>query len=33
MRFHYDYAGGWGKYHSSKYWKTFKDVCQPYTGP
>src|SRR5438552_3181583 len=23
VRFHYDYAGGWGKYHSAKYWQTF----------
>jgi hypothetical protein len=27
-----DYAGGWGKYHKD-YWKTFQDVCKPYTGP
>ncbi|MDX6503037.1 MAG: hypothetical protein QOE29_162 [Gaiellaceae bacterium] len=33
VRFKYDYAGGWGKYHSAKYWKTFKNVCAPYTGP
>jgi hypothetical protein len=33
VRFHYDYAGGWGKYHSGKYWKTFKNVCTAYTGP
>jgi hypothetical protein len=33
VRFHYDYAGGWGKYRSAKYWKTFKNVCKAYTGP
>src|SRR3954447_11858542 len=33
VRFKYDYAGGWGKYHSAKYWKTFKNACKAYTGP
>jgi hypothetical protein len=32
VRFHLDYAGGWGKYHS-EYWKTFADSCAPYSGP
>src|SRR5262252_4715946 len=27
VRFQYDYAGGWGKYHNSSYWKTFKNSC------
>jgi hypothetical protein len=30
--FHYDYAGGWGKYRTL-YWKTFKNACRPYDGP
>jgi hypothetical protein len=30
--FRIDYAGGWGKYRTL-YWKTFADVCRPYTGP
>jgi hypothetical protein len=33
QRFHYDYAGGWGKYRNGQYWKTFKNACRPYTGP
>ena len=33
MRFHFDYAGGWGKYRKLSYWKTFKNRCRPYTGP
>jgi hypothetical protein len=33
VRFKYDYAGGWGKYHNGQYWKTFKNVCRRYTGP
>jgi hypothetical protein len=33
IRFKYDYAGGWGKYHNGQYWKTFKNVCKAYTGP
>jgi hypothetical protein len=32
VRFRLDYAGGWGKYHRN-YWQTFKDDCQPYSGP
>jgi hypothetical protein len=31
VHFHYDYAGGWGKYHKL-YSKTFKNVCRPYDG-
>ncbi len=27
-----DYAGGWGKYHTT-YWKTFRSACRPYDGP
>src|SRR4029078_8293267 len=32
LAFKLDYAGGWGKYHST-YWKTFKNSCGAYTGP
>jgi hypothetical protein len=32
VHFHYDYAGGWGKYRKL-YWKTFKNACKPYDGP
>lgn len=31
--FKLDRAGGWGFFHKSKYWKKFKNVCQPYDGP
>ena len=27
-----DYAGGWGTYRR-QVWKTFRNVCKPYTGP
>ena len=33
VRFKYDYAGGWGKYHKASYWSTFKNRCAPYDGP
>jgi uncharacterized protein YbaA (DUF1428 family) len=33
QRFKLDYTGGWGKYRKSGYWRTFKNVCRPYTGP
>ena len=33
VRFKYDYAGGWGKYHKASYWSTFRNGCQPYDGP
>jgi hypothetical protein len=33
QRFKLDYAGGWGKYRKARYWRTFKNVCGPYTGP
>ena len=33
VRFKYDYAGGFGKYHNGNYWKTFKNACTPYDGP
>jgi len=33
VRFKYDYAGGFGKYHNGNYWKTFRNVCKPYDGP
>jgi hypothetical protein len=33
QQFKLDYAGGWGKYRKSRYWRTFKNVCRPYTGP
>ena len=32
VKFHLDYAGGWGKYRSL-YWKTFKGSCGAYDGP
>jgi hypothetical protein len=31
--FKLDYAGGWGKYHSTTYWKTFGKTCGAYDGP
>ncbi len=33
VRFKYDYAGGFGKYHNGDYWKSFRNVCGPYDGP
>jgi hypothetical protein len=33
QHFKLDYTGGWGKYHNARYWRTFKNVCGPYTGP
>ena len=33
VRFKFDYAGGWGKYRKSKYWRRFKNRCAPYDGP
>jgi hypothetical protein len=33
VRFRWDYAGGWGKYRSGRYWKTFTDGCRRYDGP
>jgi hypothetical protein len=30
-KFQRDYSGGWGSHRAD--WKTFKNVCQPYTGP
>jgi len=33
VRFRWDYAGGWGKYHKATYWSTFKNACAPYDGP
>jgi hypothetical protein len=33
VRFHWDYAGGWGKYRQSSYWKSFRNSCRPYDGP
>ena len=32
VEFKLDYAGGWGKYHST-YWKTFTGSCGAYDGP
>ena len=32
-RFKFDYAGGWGKYRKTRYWKRFKNRCAPYDGP
>src|SRR5438067_10201559 len=33
VRFKYDYAGGFRKYHNGNYWKTFRDACSTYDGP
>jgi hypothetical protein len=33
QRFKLDFTGGWGKYRKARYWRTFKNVCGPYTGP
>jgi hypothetical protein len=33
VRFKYDYAGGFGKYHNGNYWKTFGKSCGTYDGP
>src|SRR5262249_24295397 len=33
VRFRFDYAGGWGKYRNSSYWKTFVNTCKPYDAP
>ena len=33
VKFRWDYAGGWGKYRKGRYWKSFKNRCQPYDGP
>jgi len=33
VRFHFDYAGGWGQHHNASYWKTFRNACVPYDGP
>ncbi len=33
VEFKLDRAGGWGFFHNSKYWKTFKNVCRHYDGP
>jgi hypothetical protein len=32
VRFKYDYAGGWGKYHRLA-WRNFRNACRPYDGP
>jgi len=33
QQFKLDYAGGWGKYRKTRYWRTFRNVCGRYTGP
>jgi hypothetical protein len=33
VRFRWDYAGGWGKYHKGRYWQRFRNRCRPYDGP
>jgi len=33
VHFKWDYAGGWGKYRNSSYWKRFRNRCRPYDGP
>src|SRR5438128_1018959 len=30
--FRLDYSGGWGTFRRD-YWRTFRNVCRPYTGP
>jgi len=32
VRFQKDYAGGWGKYHTT-YWRSFDNTCHAYDGP
>jgi hypothetical protein len=32
VEFRVDYSGGWGTYRKDV-WKTFKNVCEPYSGP
>jgi len=32
VKFRVDYSGGWGTYRK-EVWKTFKDACEPYSGP
>jgi len=33
VAFKLDRAGGWGFFRKATYWKHFKNVCGPYTGP
>jgi hypothetical protein len=33
QRFRVDNSGGWGKHRKLGYWRTFANVCRPYTGP
>lgn len=33
VRFHWDYAGGWGKHRNGRYWQSFRNRCRPYDGP
>jgi hypothetical protein len=33
VRFRWDYAGGWGKYHNGRYWQRFSNRCGSYDGP
>ncbi|MDX6474578.1 MAG: hypothetical protein QOH95_89 [Gaiellaceae bacterium] len=33
VRFKYDYAGGYRKYHDGNYWRSFSSACAPYDGP
>jgi len=32
VRFHFDYSGGWRRYHDASYWKTFRDAAVRTTG-
>jgi hypothetical protein len=32
-RFLVDYSGGWRSRHDSRYWKTLRSACLPYSGP
>jgi hypothetical protein len=31
--FSVDYSGGWKSQHDGQYWRKFRDVCRPYSGP
>jgi hypothetical protein len=33
VRFQLDYTGGLASHHNPGYWKGFRNVCSPYTGP
>jgi hypothetical protein len=31
--FRIDYSGGWKSRHDARYWRSFRNVCRPYSGP